>query len=39
MSTAKSRHIVDFMFWQGYMDEDRIFYSVSENTILGVGNV
>ena len=25
--------------WQGYMDEDRTFYSVSENTILGVGNV
>ena len=25
--------------WQGYMDEDRTFYSVSENAILGVGNV
>ena len=24
---------------QGYMDEDRTFYSVSENAILGVGNV
>ena len=25
--------------WQGYMDEDRTFYSVSENAILGGGNV
>jgi hypothetical protein len=25
--------------WQGYMDEDRTFYSVSENAILGDGNV
>ena len=25
--------------WQGYMDEDRTFYSVSENAILGGENV
>ena len=25
--------------WQGYMDEDRTFYSVSENAILGGGDV
>ena len=25
--------------WQGYMDEDRTFYSVSENAILGGKNV
>ncbi len=24
---------------EGYMDEDRTLYSVSENVILGVGNV
>ena len=26
-------------YWQGYMDEDRTFYSVSENAILGGKNV
>ena len=25
--------------WQGYMDEDRTFYSVNENTILETRNV
>jgi len=25
--------------WQGYMDEDRTFYSVSENAISGGKNV
>ena len=30
---------VILQFWQGYMDEDRTFYSVSENAILGGGNV
>ena len=24
--------------WQGYMDEDRTFYSVNENTILETRN-
>ncbi len=28
-----------YLVWQGCMDEDRTFYSVSENAILGVGNV
>ena len=27
------------LYWQGYMDEDRTFYSVSENAILGGENV
>ena len=27
------------LYWQGYMDEDRTFYSVSENAILGGGDV
>ena len=27
------------LLWQEYMDEDRPFYSVSENATLGVGNV
>ena len=29
----------NYFAWQGYMDEDRTFYSVSENAILGDGNV
>ena len=28
-----------YPIWQGYMDEDRTFYSVNENTILETRNV
>ena len=28
-----------YFSWQGYMDEDRTFYSVSENAISGGKNV
>ena len=31
--------IVCHLYWQGYMDEDRTFYSVSENAILETRNV
>ena len=36
---VKSQAYAWHFTWQGYMDEDRTFYSVSENAILGGGNV
>ena len=35
----KSAENALYPLWQGYMDEDRTFYSVSENAILGGGDV
>lgn len=35
----KDRQNVSHFSWQGYMDEDRTFYSVSENAISGGKNV
>tara|TARA_B100000700_G_C14735287_1_gene710371 strand:- start:595 stop:738 length:144 start_codon:yes stop_codon:yes gene_type:complete len=38
-SRKSGQQMLTVFSWQGYMDEDRTFYSVSENAILGGGNV
>ena len=37
--SEKSAENALYPIWQGYMDEDRTFYSVNENTILETRNV
>ena len=38
-NNEKSAENALYPLWQGYMDEDRTFYSVSENAISGGKNV